>query len=133
VGTAAGRLQGHAHDALGLGDDTQSAGLADDDELAPDAAFQLVPGPVPAAHFLVGDELKSERIGQPSRQLAENPGRKQRRDLHVLRAAREQPVAFAARCELAVWGGNDVQVRVEQDTEIRPPRRGVDQCAWLAA
>ena len=114
--TAAGPQRDAEH-ALGLGDDPQAAGLPDDDELAADAALDLVPGPVPPAHLLVGDELQRERVSHRAGQLAEGQRLRQRRYLHVLRAARVQPHPVAARPELLRRSRHDVQVRVEDDPE----------------
>ena len=133
MSAAAGRQQPHDQHPLGLVDDAQSAGLADDDEPAPDPALELMQCPVPAAHLLVGDQLQRDRMGEPGGQLTEDLRGQQPRHLHVLGAAGEQAVPVATRAELAGRSRDDVQVGVEYDAEIPAFRPRVHQGARLPA
>ncbi len=118
-------------DPLALGGDAQPAGLADHREPGGDPLVQLVQGAAGVGGLLVGDQLQAERVRQAAGQLTEGQGLRERRDLHVHRAPRVQPVLLAVRPELGRRGRDDVQVRVQQHRERGADGTLVDQCARI--
>jgi hypothetical protein len=133
VTAVAGRVQPHVGQPFRVGHDVEPAVLADHHELAGDALLQLVLRAVAPAHLLVRDELERERVRQGGRGLPERERLRQRRDLHVLGAARVQPVALPPRPELAWRGRHHVEVGVEHHLEVAPPGSMVDQRGRHAA
>ena len=134
----AGRPQHDGGDALGIGDDLQAALLADDHEIGADALVELMPGAVPAADLLVGDQLQADRacaVLAPAAGglLAEDLGEHEGRDLHVVGAARVQPVTFDPRLEQLLGRWHDIDVPVQDHVEVRSLETRVEQRAGLVA
>src|ERR1700744_1560009 len=80
---------------------------------------------------------RSSRVRARPGQLAERQRLGQRRHLHVLGAARVQPVTLTPRPELAGWGGHHIEMPVQDDPECLVPAlpapARVHQRAGLAA
>jgi hypothetical protein len=115
-----------------LGDHPQPTLLTDHHETRGDPVRDLVRGAVIAADLLVGDQLQTQGVRQDGRQFAEDLGEHQCRHFHVLGAAAVQPIALPPGPELVRGAGDDVEMSVQDDPEIRPGRASVEQGARFA-
>jgi len=110
--------------------------LADNDETPRHTLLELVERPIAPTDLFIRDELQRERVRQRGGQFAEHLRLHQRGHLHVLRAARVEPVALATWPELLGFARHHVKVPVEDRAKLRSGRvrvaARVDECARLA-